>query len=112
LEKKGGKVGSVKAFIFRKGSGQLKVHPSPVILGRGDNLVLVNLTGQAGTATFDTTVDGCSGGKKQETLDPDPTKPTTVTIAGSPPFRYFEYDVVIGGNYAEGGSKPGGIVDP
>jgi hypothetical protein len=26
--------------------------------------------------------------------------------------RYFEYDVTIGNDYADGGSKPGGIVDP
>jgi hypothetical protein len=25
---------------------------------------------------------------------------------------YFEYDVVVAGHYADGGSKPGGIIDP
>lgn len=105
-------MGSVKAFIFRKGNGQLRVHPSPVVLEKGDDLVLVNLTRRPGMATFDTTVEGCAGDKKQVPLDEDPTKPATVKIAANPPNRYFEYDVVVDGYYAEGGSKPGGIVDP
>jgi hypothetical protein len=37
--------------------------------------------------------------------------PDLRVVAESPIF--FEYDVTLdGGGYAEGGSKPGGIVDP
>lgn len=106
-------MGSVKAFIFRKRNGQLHVNPSPVVLAKGDDLVLVNLTGMPGNATFDETVLGCTGGKRVERIDSSPTSPTTVKISPTPPYRYFEYDVVFdNGEYAEGGSKPGGIVDP
>lgn len=99
-----------KVWIFRKGNGQVKAHPSPVVLRAGEAFRIRNVTAAAATATFAAgTIDA-----KEPTRVPIPpgdTSPDLKVIA--PAGVYFEYDVVLAsGEYAEGGSKPGGIVDP
>lgn len=97
-----------KIWICRKGNGLVNVHPSPVVLRVGEVFRIRNVTAAAVTATF-------PAGTIEEKA------PVRVPQGGwSPDIRviaqagiYFEYDVVLAsGEYAEGGSKPGGIVDP
>lgn len=96
-----------RIWIVRKGNGKVEVHPSPAHLSHGGSFTIRNLTRNVATVNFP--------GKE---IDPDtariaagqPSAPFTVGAAAPP---YFEYDVTLdNGDYAEGGSKPGGIVDP
>jgi hypothetical protein len=97
-----------KAWIFRKGNGQLRVHPSPVILNSGETFTMGNLSGALASVTFpENTVVGPDG---VQVRIADKYSPDLRVVAKEP--IYFEYDVVAGGQYADGGSKPGGIVDP
>ena len=100
-------IAPVKIWIFRKGNGQLRVHPSPVVLSRGEVFRIKNLATADATASFpadiveDAARVGIAAGGASQDL--------RVVAARS---VYFEYDVTVGGDYADGGSKPGGIVDP
>ena len=99
-----------KVWIVRKGNGQVRVHPSPVQLSRGETFRIRNLTDVNTTAIFPAgTVVGPAGG--QVPTGRMSFSPDLRVVAASP--LYFEYDVTLdGGGYAEGGSKPGGIIDP
>lgn len=99
-----------KVWIVRKGNGQVRVHPSPVQLHRGETFRIHNLTDVNTTAVFPSgTVVGPAGG--QVPTGRMSVSPDLQVVAERPLF--FEYDVLLeGGGYAEGGSKPGGIVDP
>jgi hypothetical protein len=93
-----------KIWIFRKGNGQLRVHPSPVLLGRDQAFRIRNLTDEDAVVTFPgREVD------KDARIAPRSLSDPLVAVA---PSTYFEYDVLVGGHYADGGSKPGGIIDP
>jgi hypothetical protein len=97
-----------KIWILRKGNGQLRVHPSPVLLSSGETFVIRNLCGADAVASFPSNI--VAGGEKVGI----PAGGCSPGL-GVPPQRtstYFEYDVTVGNEYAEGGSKPGGIVDP
>ena len=98
----------IKIWIFRKGNGQLRVHPSPVLLN-GDELFRIrNLTGADATASFPSgIVDDAIG----VTIHPGATS-QDLQVKRQPTSTYFEYEVTAGNDYADGGSKPGGIVDP
>jgi hypothetical protein len=98
-----------KIWIVRKGNGMVKVHPSPVVLRTGETFTIRNVTAAAATATFPAgTIDERPA--KVEIPQGDTSADLRVIArAGS----YFEYDLMLAtGEYAEGGSKPGGIVDP
>jgi len=100
-----------KVWIVRKGNGQVRVHPSPVQLRRGETFRINNLTDVNTTAIFPRgTVVGPAGVMEVITTRMS-LSPDLQVVADRPLF--FEYDVLLdGGGYAEGGSKPGGIVDP
>ena len=95
-----------RIWIVRKGNGKVAVHPSPANLSHGGSFTIRNLTGHVATVNF-----GDKG------IDPSEARiavgqPALFTVAAAAP-PYFEYDVTLdNGDYAEGGSKPGGIVDP
>ena len=99
-----------KVWIFRKGNGQLRVHPSPVVLKTGETFRIRNVTAATVTATFPAgTVETA---EKEPIRIPQGETSPDLRVAARPGI-YFEYDVVLAsGEYAEGGSKPGGIVDP
>jgi len=99
-----------KIWIFRKGNGLVKVHPSPVVLRVGETFRIRNVNAAAATATFPAgTIDEKEPVRVQ--IPQGGTSPDLRVIARAG--TYFEYAVVLAsGEYAEGGSKPGGIVDP
>jgi len=92
-------------WIVRKGNGQAHVYPSPAILKMGVAFQVINRTGEQADITFPASYvtpptlclpAGASGTATPITRDP----------------AYVEYDVAFpGGGYAEGGSKPGVIVE-
>jgi len=96
---------STKVWIFRKGNGQLKAHPSPVLLRRGETFTIRNFTDTVAHATF-----------PPESIDNGSVEiaagALSVDLELGQKQGYFEYDVAIGNQYADGGSKPGGIIDP
>ena len=99
-----------KIWIFRKGNGQLRVHPSPVVIGKDVTITLYNLTNDAATAVFpDKTVVGADD--KPEVVIARQGYVEGLRVL-APSKSYFEYEVKAGGSYADGGSKPGGWVDP
>jgi hypothetical protein len=99
-----GTVVPTKIWIFRKGNGQLRVHPSPVLLEGGTAFRIRNLTNEEAVVTFPgREID------KDARIAPKGLSDPLVAVA---PSTYFEYDVLVGGHYADGGSKPGGIIDP
>jgi len=102
---------ATKAWIIRKGNGQLQVYPSPVVLKIDETFKIRNLTDSDATAVFpDGTVVGPNG-EPRVSIRAGKCDPDLKVVAKEP--KYFEYDVTLGrGLYAEGGSKPGGIIDP
>lgn len=97
-----------KIWIFRKGNGQVRAHPSPVVFRAGESFRIRNVTSAQAVATF---APGTIEKEPRVPIPPGETSPDLKVIA--PAGVYFEYDVVLAsGEYAEGGSKPGGIVDP
>jgi hypothetical protein len=98
---------ATKIWIFRKGNGQWRVHPSPVKLRHDEEFVIQNLTDSDATVTFGAAFVYPDAGRI-----PEHGKSGTFKVVGRAPV-YFEYDVGFpGGEYAEGGSKPGAIIDP
>jgi len=116
LETEGGNVASVPTLIWiiRKNNGQLRVHPSPVVIDKTKQFKIQNLTPDDAQIDF----------PPNTVQDPGNNNSTCVVVAanrssgalavhGSCASQfYFEYAVTAGGHYAEGGSKPGGIIDP
>lgn len=98
-----------KAWIFRKGNGQLRVHPSPVVVQPGQPFILINLVDTLAKVTFQD--DVVEGGRDFD-VPACPAGTKRLVVVADPPKKYFEYDVKIGDQYADGGSKPGGIIDP
>jgi hypothetical protein len=97
-----------KIWILRKGNGQLRAHPSPVVLSSGGTFTIRNLTSADATASFPSSI--VAQGAKVSVPAGSTSGNLQVLPQRTP--TYFEYDVTIGSEYAEGGSKPGGIVDP
>lgn len=96
-----------KIWLFRKGNGQVRVHPSPVVLNQDKPFRIRNVSAVAATATFPA---GTIAENEPVCIRGGETSPALLVTA---PAGYFEYTVVLeSGEYAEGGSKPGGIVDP
>ena len=96
-----------RIWIVRKGNGKVQVHPSPATLSHGSSFTIRNLTGNLATVNF-----------RDKGIDPDEARlaagqtSTAFTVGGAAP-PYIEYDVTLdNGEYAEGGSKPGAIIDP
>lgn len=95
-----------RIWIFRKGNGQVRVHPSPAQLFSNQDVTIRNLTDQAALVMF----PGGELGPERMSIPRGEARPFKVTAKGP---LYFEYDVTLeNGQYADGGSKPGGIVDP
>ena len=92
-------------WIFRKWNGQAVVYPSPAVLKVGRPFRIVNKTKETANVVFP------SGRIKLEksSIPPD----TWALAEANKPSGYFEYEVHFGGpeKYAEGGSKPGVIVE-
>jgi len=96
----------IRIWIVRRGNGRAQVTPSPVHFVPGESFRIRNLTSEDVAVVFpDGTID-----LKDRTIPAGGTAPATV-LAAAP--RFFEYDVTLprSGNYAEGGSKPGVIID-
>ena len=115
--------------IIRKGNGLVQVDPSRAILKSRQDFTIVNTTNEDAVLGYDpgaitTRPAGASriletfAGQIQQTLVAKslveiPAHSSRDFTAGAGPL-YFEYDVLLlpSGQCAEGGSKPGGIVDP
>jgi len=99
---------STRIWILRRGNGKVQVHPSPVNLRSGEEFTIRNLTETEVEVAFGTSSIHSDGA-------PIPARETSgiFTVVASAP-RYFEYDVTLPAlnQYAEGGSKPGVIIDP
>jgi hypothetical protein len=95
-------------WIFRKGNGQLRVHPSPVVLKQDEAFTIANLAEADATVTF----DAKDVRPAQDTIKSGGVGFGKTFTAIAPKGTYFEYTVTVNGQYADGGSKPGGIVDP
>ena len=102
----------VKAWIFRKGNGQVRVHPSPVVLKPNGTLTFVNLTRE--TASVIVRNDGIAPPEgNRDGVPVAPGKPSAPFGVVGTALAYFEYEVILAsGDYAEGGSRPGAIIDP
>lgn len=96
----------IRVWIVRRGNGRAQVTPSPVQLPSGAAFSIRNLTDEDAQVAF-----------AGHTVDPGSvTIPARATVAATivaPGPLFFEYDVRLtrSGNYAEGGSRPGVIVD-
>lgn len=92
-------------WIFRKGNGLVAVHPSPAVLKGNQEFRIVNTTGENAEVSFLSDLIT----PKQQTIRPQ----SPATFAAGPGPNYVEYDVrLASGHLAEGGSKPGAIIDP
>jgi hypothetical protein len=95
----------IRIRIIRKGNGLVQVLPYPAILASGETFRIVNASGEDARIVFTSKL----------------IEPVKSTIragrfasykAGAGP-AYVEFDVVLGGGHcAEGGSRPGAIIDP
>lgn len=112
-------VPTTKIWIVRRGNGKAQVHPSPAVLKPGGSFGIHNLTREEVFVAF-----------PPDTIEPDGEMP--VASKGPGPFnsippggiavyhvvartaQFFEYKVTLPAvdQYAEGGSKPGVIIDP
>ena len=96
----------IRIWIVRRGNGRAQVTPSPVHLSPDESFSIRNLAREEATIAF-----------PPGTVDlRQPTIPVGGTVEGrvlARPPAFFEYDVTLtrSGDYAEGGSKPGVIVD-
>jgi hypothetical protein len=95
----------VKIRIIRKGNGLVQVLPYPAILSSGETFLITNASGEDAVIEFNSNLIK----PKRCTIRGGQAKPFT---AGKGP-AYVEFDVELGGrHYAEGGSRPGAIIDP
>ena len=119
-----------RIWIVRRGNGKAEVSPSPVVLRPGERFAVFNATEAPATVTFPPgRVDPPSapvapGTATDFTLSSDTVAARlrhaeaekasgkgsrAVTVFGP---WFFEYEVELdSGHYAEGGSRPGVIVD-
>ena len=94
-----------RIWIIRRGNGKLQVAPSPAHLA--PEFTIRNLADADAEVVFDPKYVS----PPRATIGPGAVQAFGVIAAGP---AFFEYDVTLprSGQYAEGGSKPGGIVDP
>jgi hypothetical protein len=95
----------IRIRIIRKGNGLVQVLPYPAILASGETFRIVNASGEDAQIIFSSEliqpVKSNISARRFETYK-----------AGAGP-AYVEFDVVLGsGHCAEGGSRPGAIIDP
>jgi hypothetical protein len=103
-------------WILRRGSGRRQVHPSPLRVRQGDTIRVKNWTPRAARVSFKPALYPLQQKLRTPVSPVKATIPTgrsrdfTVVV----PLGFFEYEVTFGSEllYAEGGSKPGVIVDP
>jgi hypothetical protein len=97
----------IRIWIIRRGNGRREVTPSPVRLDLGERFSIRNLAREDATITFP------EGAIDLTAPVVRPGGTVEGTVRATPPV-FFEYDVTFGrsNEYAEGGSKPGIIVDP
>jgi hypothetical protein len=96
-----------KIWIVRRGNGKAEVHPSPVVLRPGEGFGIRNLTQDDADVVF-----------PPRTIGPEKTciparQGSSYRVAPDEGYRFFEYDVTLPkvNQQAEGGSKPGVIID-
>jgi hypothetical protein len=101
----------VRIWIYRNGSGCLRVSPSPATAAHGDHLRFRNLTDSAATVHFNLR-DAIP--PVLEGIGPGATADLALPAAGDP--GVHEYGVEVhsarGSEHAEGGSRPSIIIDP
>ena len=96
---------SIKVRIIRKGNGLVQVLPYPVVLASGEKFRIVNYSGEKADITF-----------FSHLITPEKSSLNARTSgdyqAGNGP-AYVEFEVTLtNGHCAEGGSRPGAIIDP
>jgi len=96
-------------WIYRRGNGQARVHPSPAHLAAQGRVTYRNLTRSAAEVVFDAAT--------QWKPVPVPAGGDASTSVPAGVVGYLEYDVALDcdeerRDYAEGGSRPAIIVDP
>jgi hypothetical protein len=96
-----------KIWIVRRGNGKAEIHPSPVVLRPDETFGIRNLTNDDADVKFP------SGTIDPESSKSVPEKPSVTYRVATKGYRFFEYDVTLPkvGQQAEGGSKPGVIID-
>ena len=95
----------IRIWILRRGSGRAEATPSPVHLKPAETFRIRNLTQEEATVVFPEGTIGLD----MRSIPPKGVATGTVIVAGP---DFFEYDVSLReGNYVDGGSKPGVIVD-
>ena len=95
----------VRIRIIRKGNGLVQVLPYPAILRSGETFLIANASGEDAEIEFNSDLIQ----PKTCAIPRGKAEPFT---AGKGP-AYVEFDVELGGrDYAEGGSRPGAIIDP
>lgn len=99
----------IKVWIFRKQNGQLRVDPSPVILAQSERFRIANVAEAEASVQIDQSI--VKGPARIPNGGTEGCKELVFEVVAKGP-RYFEYEVTVDGDYADGGSKPGGIIDP
>lgn len=98
--------------VVRKGNGGASVVPSPIVLRSGEVFVIRNMV-VACPASVD--FAGVPVDPQKDTIAPSGQRQFTVRSGADP--GYYEYDVVLSCERdgtilrAEGGSRPGAIID-
>jgi streptomycin 6-kinase len=102
----------VRIWVYRTGTGCLRVFPSPVNVAHGDTLLFKNRTESAMTVHFN--LRGTPDSPKLTRIAAGGMADLTLPEAGDP--LYHEYGVEVhsdrGPEHAEGGSRPSVIIDP
>ncbi len=95
----------IRIWIVRRGSGRAEATPSPAHLRPDETFGIRNLTREQATVVFP------EGTIRLDMRSIPPGGVATGTVIIATP-AFFEYDVSLQeGNYVDGGSKPGVIVD-
>jgi hypothetical protein len=97
---------SIRIWIVRRGNGRAQATPSPVHVRPEESFRIRNLTQEQATVVFP------EGTIKLDMRSIPPKGVATATVIAAAP-TFFEYEVELSqsGNYVDGGSKPGVIVD-
>jgi hypothetical protein len=105
-------------YIYRNGSGQFRVFPSPVVVATGSTVVFKSLSRVGATVNlpFDPSAEAWPHSESETVWpvevpsDGTASRPVTIPRGGQ---GYHEYEVLADERYlAEGTSPPGFIVDP
>jgi hypothetical protein len=120
---------TTRVRIFRKGNGLVQVDPSPAVLRPNQDFTIVNTTDEPVALGYDPDLIKPKAVSGSEILEKHAAaiRATLVvkalaaipeygtrefTTGGGPRYTEFEIMLLPSGHRAEGGSKPGAIIDP